>query len=136
VNDQTRPWLTAIGNYCVVRRFSSKEEQRRIVAQVIEPHQFPEGTEFIGLENHLNVFHQMRRGLPVLLAHGLACYLNSTAFDDAFRRFSGHTQVNSGDLRAMRYPDRPTLEEMGRWAIAHPEADQPAINACLVHLAG
>jgi adenine-specific DNA-methyltransferase len=33
--------------------------------------------------------------------------------DQYFRRFSGHTQVNATDLRALAYPDRKTLQAMG-----------------------
>ena len=60
----------------------------------------------LGFENHLNVFHEDKRGLPENLAHGLAAFLNTTAVDDHFRRFNGHTQVNATDLRLMKYPSR------------------------------
>ena len=56
LNASTRKWLYPNGFYCVVRRFSSKEERRRIVASVIRPSDFP-GYHALGLENHLNVFH-------------------------------------------------------------------------------
>jgi adenine-specific DNA-methyltransferase len=36
-NANTEKWLYPIGFYCVVRRFSSKEKKRRIVASVVEP---------------------------------------------------------------------------------------------------
>jgi adenine-specific DNA-methyltransferase len=48
------------------------------------------------------------------LAWGLWAFLNSTVLDQYFRRFSGHTQVNATDLRALAYPDGKTLREMGR----------------------
>jgi BsuBI/PstI restriction endonuclease domain len=46
----------------------------------------------------------------------LACFafLNSTVVDQYFRRFSGHTQVNATDLRTLAYPNRDTLQAMGR----------------------
>ena len=47
------------------------------------------------------------------LASGLFAFLNSTVVDQYFRRFSGHTQVNATDLRALAYPDRQTLQVMG-----------------------
>jgi adenine-specific DNA-methyltransferase len=128
VNDVTRGWLMPNGFYCVVRRFSSKEEKRRIVAHVIRPDDFPEGTEFLGLENHINVFNEKRRELTELIAYGLATFMNTTAVDEAFRRFSGHTQVNAGDLKTMRYPSRRLLEQLGSWALQHRDADQAAID--------
>lgn len=128
VNDDTMGWLMPNGFYCVVRRFSSKEERRRIVANVIRPDDFPDGTEFLGLENHVNVFNEKRRGLSELLAYGMAAYMNTTAVDEAFRRFSGHTQVNAGDLKTMRYPSRGVLEELGRWYKARTDATQGELD--------
>lgn len=77
VNDETMGWLMPNGFYCVVRRFSSKEERRRIVAKVIRPDEFPDGTEALGLENHVDAFNEKRGGLPELLAYGLAFYMNT-----------------------------------------------------------
>ncbi|MGQ0659982.1 Eco57I restriction-modification methylase domain-containing protein [Sphingosinicella sp.] len=123
----TRKWLYPNGFYAVVRRFSSKEERRRIVANVVDPARLP--AQMIGIENHLNVFHAKRQPIPGELAHGLAAYLNATAVDTYFRRFNGHTQVNATDLRAMRYPSREALIVLGQWAkgrasIAQDEIDE------------
>jgi len=96
--------------------FSSKEEKRRVVARVIDPAAFA-GAEKIGFENHLNVFHAGRQGLPEDLAHGLAVYLNSSVVDENFRCFNGHTQVNATDLRMIKYPDRKTLMKLGQRAM-------------------
>ena len=123
----TRKWLYPNGFYTVVRRLSSKEEKRRIVASVVDPAVFS-GAEKLGLENHLNVFHSGKRPLPETLARGLAIYHNSSAVDDNFRRFSGHTQVNATDLKLMKYPSRDALIELGKWAMTHREATQVMID--------
>lgn len=133
LNDETRRWLYPTGFYCIVRRFSSKEERRRIVASVIDPSNFP-GAKMLGLENHLNVFHEARKGLPKALAHGLALFLNTTAVDEHFRRFSGHTQVNATDLKLMKYPSREALMTLGEWAMRHQQPTQEAIDAKLSEL--
>jgi adenine-specific DNA-methyltransferase len=109
---ETGKWLFPSGWYTLTRRFSSKEEKRRIVATVFDPGRVP--GERIGFENHINLFHDGRKGLPSALAKGLALFLNSTLLDDYFRQFSGHTQVNATDLRMLRYPQREQLEEWGR----------------------
>ena len=124
----TEKWLYPTGFYCVVRRFSAKEEKRRIVASVIEPSAFGEA-EMLGIENHLNIFHQKKRGLPEPLARGLAIFLNSTLADEQFRRFSGHTQVNATDLRLMKYPNPETIHQLGLWAIEQDAPDQSQIDA-------
>lgn len=122
----TRKWLYPNGFYAVVRRFSSKEERRRIVANVIDPAWLP--AQMIGIENHLNIFHAKRQPIPEVLAHGLATYLNATAVDTYFRRFNGHTQVNATDLRAMRYPSRQALIALGEWAKGRASPSQDEID--------
>src|SRR5690606_21619466 len=102
-NAATEKWLYPTGYYCIVRRFSAKEERRRVVASVVCPDSFS-GAPVLGFENHLNVFHEKKCGLPKELAFGLAVFLNTTAVDETLRRFSGHTQVNATDLRSIRYP--------------------------------
>lgn len=114
-NADTDKWLYPTSFYCVVRRFSSKEEKRRVMASVVDPALFADAT-MLGFENHLNVFHDNKQGLPEDLAHGLAVYLNTTAVDEQFRRFNGHTQVNATDLRSIKYPSREMLIELGNWA--------------------
>lgn len=114
-NAQTDKLLYQNGFYCAVRRFSSKEERRRIVASLVDPVAFA-GYEKIGFENHLNVFHDDKSGLPENIARGLSIYLNSTAVDEYFRQFSGHTQVNVTDLRRITYPSREALSLLGQWA--------------------
>ena len=85
-NRETRKWLYPSGFYTVARRFTAKEERRRVVAHVVDPKWL--ATSKIGFENHLNVFHEGGQPLPELLAHGLAAYLNCTIFDQYLRRFS------------------------------------------------
>lgn len=102
--------LVPEGWYCVVKRFSAKEERRRIVAAVWSPDSTSGPVAF---ENHLNVFHQRGAGLCRETAYGLSMWLNSSIVDRYFRTFSGHTQVNATDLRTMRYPDLTTLRRLG-----------------------
>lgn len=126
-NGDTEKWLYPCGYYCVVRRFSSKEETRRVVASVVEPGVVG-NVSALGFENHLNVFHVGRRGLPQALAHGLAVFLNTTAVDEAFRRFNGHTQVNATDLKLMKYPSRDVLAQLGEWAMHQESLTQSLID--------
>ena len=109
--DSTQKWLYPNGHYTVVRRFSSKEERRRVVASIHDPSTVP--GKKIGFENHLNVYHQDKQGLTQAVARGLAVYLNSTFYDVCFRQFNGHTQVNVKDLLTLRYPDLAVLERLG-----------------------
>jgi adenine-specific DNA-methyltransferase len=126
-NADTKKWLYPNGFYAVARRFSAKEERRRIVASVVRPDSFPDAP-MLGFENHLNVFHEEKRGMPENLAIGLAAFLNTTAVDENFRRFNGHTQVNATDLRMMKYPSRAALIALGRWAKSHENLTQEMLD--------
>jgi adenine-specific DNA-methyltransferase len=127
LNEETAKWLLPRDWYVVTKRFSSKEERRRVVAYVVDPTQLP--TNYIGFENHLNVIHFQKKGIREDLARGLAIFLNSTAFDQQFRSFSGHTQVNATDLRNMKYPNKEQLERFGRWAISNDIQNQEALDS-------
>jgi adenine-specific DNA-methyltransferase len=105
-------WLMREGVYVIVKRFSAKEERRRVVAYVVTPKDT--NSELVGFENHWNVFHIRKGGLPLDVARGLAAFLNTTALDNYFRIFSGHTQVNATDLRNMKYPSLARLCELGQ----------------------
>ena len=102
--DETERTLVPSGWYVVTRRFSSKEEARRVVASVINP-AFA-GADRYAIENHLNYFHCAGGPLDRDRALGLATYLNSLCVDRYFRQFSGHTQVNATDLRRTQVPER------------------------------
>ncbi len=97
-NEQTRELLVPAGIYVLVKRFTAKEERKRIVACIYDSHQIH--APLVGFENHLNYFHVNGHGLPMSLAKGLAAFLNSTVVDVYFRQFNGHTQVNATDLRS------------------------------------
>ena len=108
---QTQNLLVSAGYYVLTKRFSSKEERRRVVAAVYAPDRIT--SPFVGFENHLNYFHTGGNGMPEQMTKGLALYLNSSLFDCHFRLFSGHTQVNATDLRKMTYPSRDQLMRLG-----------------------
>jgi adenine-specific DNA-methyltransferase len=108
-NQETTKWLVQTGWYVLTKRFSAKEEKRRVVAAVSSPVDAPA----LGIENHLNYYHASGKGMNPDLARGLAAFLNSTLFDRYFRQFSGHTQVNATDLRRIKYPCKDDLLQLG-----------------------
>lgn len=109
---ETVSLLVPAGFYVLVKRFSAKEERRRIVAAVFDPGSVKSDT--VGFENHLNYYHQNGGGLSEHAAIGLAAFLNSSVVDSYFRQFNGHTQVNATDLRSLKYPTSAELERLGR----------------------
>ncbi|MFW6558157.1 Eco57I restriction-modification methylase domain-containing protein [Acinetobacter baumannii] len=113
ITPESKKWLLPNkGFYVIVRRFSSKEEKRRIIANVIDPNKI--NREWIGFDNCWNVFHIKKQGFSYEIAMGLACFLNSSLLDNYFRIFSGHTQVNATDLRNIKYPSLQNLQFLGQ----------------------
>lgn len=114
VSEKSRRWLWEnSGHFVITKRFTSKEEKRRVVASIYGSN-LP--GDLIGFENHLNVFHSRQKGMSFEVAMGLATFLNSSLVDRFFRQFNGHTQVNATDLRALRYPSLEMLRRMGEKA--------------------
>ncbi len=108
---EKKKFLLPAGFYVIVKRFSAKEERRRIVAAVWDPSR---STSAVAFENHLNIFHANGSGLDRDLAVGLCYWLNSSIVDNFFRTFSGHTQVNAADLRTLRFPPLGVLKALGQ----------------------
>jgi adenine-specific DNA-methyltransferase len=100
------------GYYVLVKRFSSKEEKRRIYATLLTPENLP--ADYFTVENHLNIIHSKHNSLDKNIAYGLAAWMNTVYCDNLFRNFSGHTQVNATDLRNMKYPDSVFLTKLGQ----------------------
>jgi adenine-specific DNA-methyltransferase len=110
-NSHTASLLVPAGAYVLTKRFTSKEERRRVVACIYAPDRVAPGP--VGFENHVNYIHADGRGLDMGIAKGLWAYLNSSSLDLYFRQFNGHTQVNATDLRNVRFPTAAQLGGMG-----------------------
>ena len=107
-NAKSRGLLVENGNYVLVKRFTTPEERRRVVAAV-----WTGDTGRVGFENRTNYFHQNGGGMDLPTARGLWAFLNSGMVDAYFRQFNGSTQVNAADLRYLRYPSRTGLRRLG-----------------------
>lgn len=110
-NSHTASLLVPSGVYVLTKRFTSKEERRRVVACIYAPEHVAPGQ--VGFENHVNYVHAHGRGLDMVFAKGLWAFLNSSALDLYFRQFNGHTQVNATDLRHIRFPAADQLYRIG-----------------------
>jgi len=97
--------------YVLLRRFSAKEEARRLTAAVLQQNQVPGRT--VGLENHLNFIHRPAGELEDDEARGVAALLNSRLLDRYFRISNGNTQVNATEIRALPLPPLPVIKQIG-----------------------
>jgi len=100
-------------NYVLLKRFTSKEQKKRVHAAVLNASRYPD-FEFIGLENHLNYIHKKRAVMTLDEAYGLAAVLNTTIIDQYFRALNGNTQVNATDIRVVSMPDYEKVVAIGK----------------------
>jgi len=119
-------------NYVFLRRFSAKEEARRLTAAPWIANDRP--IVDIGLENHLNYVHRPGGMLSEDEAWGLAALYNSRLIDTWFRAINGNTQVSATELRAMPLPTRESIVALGRRVKrqADPLADLDALVANMI----
>jgi adenine-specific DNA-methyltransferase len=113
VNADTKKILLPVQNYVLLKRFSSKEQKRRIYASVLNKSDF-DNHKHIGIENHLNCIYRVNSELTDEESYGFAALLNSSLVDQYFRSLNGHTQVNAADIKNLRLPDINTIESIGK----------------------
>jgi adenine-specific DNA-methyltransferase len=98
-------------NYVLLRRFSAKEDQRRLISAPFIADQF--SFDQIGFENHLNVIYRKKGKLQPAEVVGLSAILNSAIIDRYFRIVNGNTQVNAAELRALPLPPMEVIQQIG-----------------------
>jgi adenine-specific DNA-methyltransferase len=111
VSDASKRLLVPSKTYLLLKRFTAKEEKRRLIAGIMTP--ADSYSAWVGLENHLNYVYRMRTELTENEAYGLAAFFNSAFVDRYFRAISGNTQVNATEIRGMPMPDEATLLQIG-----------------------
>ncbi len=99
-------------NYVLLRRFSAKEERRRLTASWFL--QADGEQNYLALENHLNYVYHAERELTVDEVYGLTALFNSALLDRYFRIISGNTQVNATEIRTIPFPNLEQVAAIGR----------------------
>lgn len=100
------------GTFVLLKRFSSKDEKRRLVSGVhLES---AHDCELIGFGNKTNYMGVTGGKLTKDEAYGLAAIFNSSFMDKYFRCISGNTQVNATEIRVMNFPTREQVKEVGK----------------------
>lgn len=99
-------------NYLFVKRFTAKEEHRRLQCGVYLAKRHPEYKE-ISTQNKIN-FICGHQELSDCVVYGLYVLFNSTLYDCYYRILNGSTQVNSTEVNAMPVPPMSIIEAMGK----------------------
>lgn len=116
--------LVPNSNYVLLRRFSSKEDRRRLISAPLIGKDF--NFEQIGFENHLNFIYGKKGSLLPSEAIGLSALFNSAIVDRYFRIVNGNTQVNASELRILSLPPVEVIKSIGEkiQQIQNPTAEQ------------
>ena len=100
-------------NYLFVRRFTAKEEKRRLQCGIYLAEQFPQ-YEIISTQNKINFIDNTEHTLSKDTVYGLYVLFNSTLYDIYYRVLNGSTQVNATEINHMPVPAISVIEELGR----------------------
>lgn len=100
-------------NYLFVKRFTAKEERRRLQCGVYLSKKYPQYKK-ISTQNKINFVDGLITEMSECLVYGLYVIFNSTLYDEYYRILNGSTQVNSTEINAMPVPDLDSIQEMGR----------------------
>lgn len=112
LNDEYDKYTTLEGVYVLLKRFSSKDEKRRLVSSVHIPNNHNEVIGFGNKTNYIRLGNDEK--LTDVEAFGLAAVFNSIFMDRYFRCISGNTQVNATEIRVMRFPSRDQVRGIGK----------------------
>lgn len=99
-------------NTVLLRRFSAKEDKRRLTAAPLFEGQLK--SKFLGIENHINYIYNPYGHLNKFQALGLCALLNSSLLDKYFRISNGNTQVSATEIRSMPLPTVQQIEKIGK----------------------
>lgn len=111
---ERKGFLQENGNYVFVKRFTAKEEHRRLQCGILLATDYPE-YEYIGTQNKINFI----KCETAEEAYGVYALLNSSLYDTYYRILNGSTQVNSTEVNSIPVPDIETITAMGRQLIGH-----------------
>lgn len=116
-------------NYVLLKRFSAKEERRRLTAGCFLG--TGNGLSHVAVENHVNYVYHAARDLSMDETFGIAAVFNSAILDRYFRTISGNTQVNATEIRSIGFPDMKTLAAIGKEARSRPSDVDSVVLAAL-----
>lgn len=98
-------------NYIFLRRFSSKDDNAKLVATPHLEEYFNHNK--LGIENHLNYLYKPEGILDLEEVFGLSVLYNSSIFDAYIRSLSGNTQVSATELNALPLPSIDIIKKIG-----------------------
>lgn len=113
VSTEKRGLVQKNKNYVFCKRFTAKEEKRRLQCGIYLAKDFSE-YKLIGTQNKINYVDNIDgSNLSEPMVYGIYTLLNSTLYDMYYRILNGSTQVNSTEINAMPTPGREVIKQLG-----------------------
>ena len=122
IKTDKKAYLQENSNFLMVKRFTSKEEKRRLQCGIFLKQRF-EQFKYISTQNKINFILCE----SPCLTYGLYVLLNSSLYDNYYRILNGSTQINSTEINQMPIPERALIEKMGR-ELMHNELSESNCN--------
>ena len=122
-------------NYLFVKRFTAKEEKRRLQCGVYLSKKYPQYKK-ISTQNKINFVDGLVTEMSECIVYGLYVIFNSTLYDEYYRILNGSTQVNSTEINAMPVPDLDSIQEMGRKLMKSKDMSERNCNTILEEYCG
>ena len=117
-------------NYLFIRRFTAKEEKRRLQCGIYLAEQFPQ-YQTISTQNKINFIDNADHTLSKDVVYGLYVLFNSTLYDVYYRVLNGSTQVNATEINHMPVPAISIIEELGRALLKQSDITEKPCNQIL-----
>lgn len=121
-------------NTLLIKRFTSKEEKRRVQCVIYHAKDF--NYEKIGIENHLNYIAKLKGKLSDEELFGLYALFNSTFIDVYYRILNGSTQVNATEMNAIPLPSIEAIKLIGQELIQKDELTTDICDEIIEKLIG
>ena len=112
IDTKAKDRVVANGNYVVMKRFTTKDESKRLFTCPLKKGFLP--GDFIGLGNKTNYIHMGENSMSFTLCKGISYMLNTNLFDEYIRCINGQTQVNATDLENLPIPDIEIIKQLGK----------------------
>ncbi len=112
IKTDKKGYLQKNKNYLFVKRFTSKEENRRLQCGIYLSNEYSE-YEYISTQNKINFIEGVQL-LSEEAIYGLFVLFNSSIYDMYYRILNGSTQVNSTEVNVIPIPTMNVIETMGK----------------------
>lgn len=119
-----------VENYLLVKRFTSKEERKRLQCALLFKNDFI-NYKSISTENHLNYITKMTGEMLEQELYGLFVIFNSNYIDKYFRILNGSTQVNANEINSIPLPSLIDIINLGKQAMHYQFLDDKICDKIL-----